>query len=57
MKPVIISDRRDPIAMAVSANAPMLQNWLNVFIDEYQFQHGRELTIRRLINRHYGAGS
>ncbi|MDR2578558.1 MAG: ABC transporter substrate-binding protein [Chitinispirillales bacterium] len=57
MKPVIIADKRDRIAMAVSANAPMLQNWLNVFIDEYQFQHSRELTIGRLINRHYGAGS
>ena len=54
MKPVFIGDKRDPIAMAVSADAPQLQSWLNIFLDDYLLQHHRELTPRRLIERHFG---
>jgi ABC-type amino acid transport substrate-binding protein len=53
MKPVIISDKRDPIAMAVSADAPLLQSWLNVFLDDYLLQNSRELTPSQLIERHF----
>jgi ABC-type amino acid transport substrate-binding protein len=53
MKPVFISDQRDPIAMAVSADAPLLQEWLNVFLDNYLMQNRRELTPGRLIERHF----
>jgi ABC-type amino acid transport substrate-binding protein len=56
MKPVIISDKRDPIAMAVSEDAPLLQSWLNVFLDDYILQNRRELTPSRLIERHFGFG-
>jgi len=55
MKPVIISDKRDPIAMAVSADAPLLQEWLNIFLDDYLLQNSRELTPIRLIERHFGS--
>jgi ABC-type amino acid transport substrate-binding protein len=54
MKPVIISDKRDPIAMAVSTDAPLLQSWLNVFLDDYLLQRQREMTPSRLIERHFG---
>ena len=55
MKPVFIGDKRDPIAMAVSADAPLLQEWLNIFLDDYLLQHRRELTPNRLIERHFGS--
>jgi len=54
MKPIIISDKRDPIAMAVSAEAPLLQDWLNIFLDDYMIQNREELTPARLIERHFG---
>ncbi|MDR2536053.1 MAG: ABC transporter substrate-binding protein [Treponema sp.] len=54
MKPVFINDKRDPIAMAVSVDAPLLQEWLNVFLDEYLLQNRRNLTPSRLIERHFG---
>ena len=57
MKPVFISDKRDPIAMAVSADAPLLQSWLNVFLDDYILQNHRELTPNRLIERHFGTSN
>jgi ABC-type amino acid transport substrate-binding protein len=56
MKLVFISDKSDYIAMAVSADAPMLHNWLNVFIDGYISQNRHELNVRKLIERHIGAG-
>jgi len=54
MKPVIISDKRDPIAMAVSAEAPFLQDWLNIFLDDYITQNRKELVPDRLVERHFG---
>jgi hypothetical protein len=56
-KPVFIGDKRDPIAMAVSADAPLLQEWLNIFLDEYLLQNRRELTPSRLIERHFGSSA
>ncbi|MDR0569531.1 MAG: transporter substrate-binding domain-containing protein [Spirochaetaceae bacterium] len=53
MKPVFINDKRDPISMAVSADAPLLQEWLNVFLNEYLLQKRGELTPSRLIARHF----
>jgi ABC-type amino acid transport substrate-binding protein len=53
MKPVFINDKRDPIAMAVSVDAPLLQEWLNVFLTEYLLQRNRELTPKRLVERHF----
>ncbi|MDR1586118.1 MAG: transporter substrate-binding domain-containing protein [Treponema sp.] len=53
MKPVFISDKRDPIAMAVSYDAPVLQEWLNTFLEDYILQNGSELTPARLVKRHY----
>lgn len=57
VKPVFISDKLDPIAMAVSADAPLLQSWLNVFLDDYISRHRKELIPSRLIERHFGTGS
>ena len=57
MKPVFISDKRDPIAMAVSADAPLLQSWLNIFLDDYLLQNHLELTPSRLIERHIGTNN
>jgi ABC-type amino acid transport substrate-binding protein len=54
MKPVFINDKRDPIAMAVAYDAPLLQEWLNVFLEEYLLQNGRELTPARIVERHFG---
>jgi ABC-type amino acid transport substrate-binding protein len=53
MKPVFINDKQDPIAMAVSHDAPHLQEWLNVFLEDYILQNGSELTPARLVKRHY----
>jgi ABC-type amino acid transport substrate-binding protein len=53
MKPVFINDKQDPIAMAVSYDAPHLQEWLNVFLEEYILQNGSELTPSQLVKRHY----
>ncbi|MDR2094555.1 MAG: ABC transporter substrate-binding protein [Treponema sp.] len=53
MKPVFISDKQDPIAMAVSYDAPHLQEWLNVFLKDYILRNGSELTPAKLVKRHY----
>lgn len=55
MKPVFINDKRDPIAMAVSAEAPLLQEWLNLFLVDYLMQNHQELTPSSLIKRHFGS--
>jgi len=57
MKPLIIDDKRDPIAMAVSADALLLQSWLNIFIDDYTMQNRKELVPARLVERHFGFGN
>jgi len=54
MKPVFIGDRRDQIAIAVSYDAPLLQDWLNIFLDDYLMQYRNELTPGKLIERHFG---
>jgi len=54
MKPVFIGDKRDPIAMAVSVDAPLLQEWLNIFLDDYLLQNRREMIPSRLIELHFG---
>ncbi|MCL2801646.1 MAG: ABC transporter substrate-binding protein [Treponema sp.] len=54
LKPVFIGDRRDQIAMAVSSDAPLLQDWLNIFLDDYLMQNHKELTPGRIIERHFG---
>jgi ABC-type amino acid transport substrate-binding protein len=53
MKPVFIEDKQDPIAMAVAYDAPMLQEWLNLFLEEYILQHKSDLIPAQLIKRHY----
>jgi len=53
MKPVFIGDKLDPIAMAVSSDAPLLQEWLNLFLDEYLLQNRRNMIPARLIERHF----
>jgi len=53
LKPVFITDKRDPIAMAVSMDAPLLQEWLNIFLDDYMLQNQRELTPSWFIERHF----
>jgi len=55
MKPVFINDKRDPIAMAVSAEAPLLQEWLNLFLVDYLMQNHQELTPSHLVKRHFGS--
>jgi hypothetical protein len=54
MKPVFINDKRDPIAMAVASDAPLLKEWLNVFLEDYLLQNKRELMPARIVERHFG---
>jgi len=53
-KPVFISDKQELIAMAVSPNAPSLQEWLNVFLNDYMIHNSNNLNPSRLIERHFG---
>ena len=53
MKPVFITDKIDPIAMAVSRDAPLLQEWLNIFLDDYMLQNQKEMTPSWFIERHF----
>jgi ABC-type amino acid transport substrate-binding protein len=53
-KSVFISDKQDPIAMAVSYDAPLLEAWLNTFLDEYLRQHSEELAVWRIVKKHFG---
>lgn len=54
MKPVFINDKRDPIAMAVASDAPLLREWLNVFLEDYLLQNKHELIPARIVERHFG---
>lgn len=54
MKMVVLSDQQDPIAIAVAPDAPLLQEWLNLFLENYIAQHKKELTTQRLVERHFG---
>jgi ABC-type amino acid transport substrate-binding protein len=53
MKPVFINDKQDPIAMAVAYDAPLLAEWLDLFLEEYMLQHKTDLIPAQLIKRHY----
>jgi ABC-type amino acid transport substrate-binding protein len=53
-KTVFISDKQDPIAMAVAHDAPMLEAWLNTFLDEYLRQNSEELAVWRVVKKHFG---
>jgi ABC-type amino acid transport substrate-binding protein len=53
MKPVFINDKQDPIAMAVAADAPLLQEWLNTFLEDYLLQYQSELNPAQIVRRHY----
>jgi ABC-type amino acid transport substrate-binding protein len=55
MKTVFINDQQDPIAMAVAPDAPLLQEWLNVFLEEYLRQKNGEFAIARIVQRHFSA--
>jgi ABC-type amino acid transport substrate-binding protein len=52
-KKVFINDKHDSIAMAVAHDAPMLEAWLNTFLDEYLRQNSEELTVWRIIKKHF----
>jgi ABC-type amino acid transport substrate-binding protein len=54
MKTVFISDKQDPIAMAVAHDAPLLEAWLNTFLDEYLRQHSADLAVWRIVKKHFG---
>ncbi|MDR2193767.1 MAG: transporter substrate-binding domain-containing protein [Treponema sp.] len=53
MKIVFLTDKQDPIAMAVSSDAPLLQEWLNLFLESYLIQHKEELKTNKLVERHF----
>jgi ABC-type amino acid transport substrate-binding protein len=53
-KTVFISDKQDPIAMAVAHDAPLLEAWLNTFLDEYLRQNSEELAVWRIVKKHFG---
>jgi ABC-type amino acid transport substrate-binding protein len=53
MKPVFINDKQDPIAMAVAYDAPLLAEWLDLFLETYILQHKTDLIPAQLIKRHY----
>jgi ABC-type amino acid transport substrate-binding protein len=57
MKPVFISDKQDPIAMAVAPDAPLLQEWLNIFLEDYLMQNGKQLTPSQIVKRHFQKGN
>jgi ABC-type amino acid transport substrate-binding protein len=54
MKMVLLTDQQDPISIAVASDAPLLQEWLNLFLENYIIQHKRELTVQQLVERHFG---
>jgi ABC-type amino acid transport substrate-binding protein len=54
MKMVFLTDQQDPIAMAVASDAPLLQEWLNLFLENYIVQHKKDLTTQKLVERHFG---
>jgi ABC-type amino acid transport substrate-binding protein len=54
MKMVFLTDQQDPIAMAVAPDAPLLQEWLNLFLESYIEQHKKDLTTQKLVERHFG---
>jgi hypothetical protein len=56
MKTVIINDQQDPIAMAVAPDAPFLQEWLDVFLDEYLRQRSEDFSVPRIVERYFGGG-
>jgi ABC-type amino acid transport substrate-binding protein len=53
MKMVFLTDQQDPIAMAVAPDAPLLQEWLNLFLENYIGQHKKDLTTQKLVERHF----
>jgi ABC-type amino acid transport substrate-binding protein len=53
MKMVFLTDQQDPIAIAVAPDAPLLQEWLNLFLENYIGQHTRDLTTQKLVERHF----
>lgn len=53
-KAVFLTDLQDPIAIAVSAKAPMLRAWLDIFLEEYISLHAEDLTARSLVARYFG---
>jgi ABC-type amino acid transport substrate-binding protein len=53
VKPVFINDKQDPIAMAVAYDAPLLVEWLDLFLEEYILQHKADLVPAQFIKRHY----
>jgi ABC-type amino acid transport substrate-binding protein len=52
VKTVFISDKQDPIVMAVAHDAPLLEAWLNTFLDEYLRQNSEELAARQIVKKH-----
>jgi ABC-type amino acid transport substrate-binding protein len=54
MKMVFLTDQQDPIAIAVASDAPLLQEWLNLFLENYIGQHKKDLTTQKLVERHFG---
>jgi len=52
-KAVVIRDEQDPICAAVAAGAPLLQAWLDIFLEDYLFHNGDGLTVRALVERHF----
>jgi ABC-type amino acid transport substrate-binding protein len=54
MKTVFINDQQDPIAMAVAPDAPLLQEWLNIFLEEYLRQKSGDFAMARIVERHFG---
>ncbi|MCL2720931.1 MAG: ABC transporter substrate-binding protein [Treponema sp.] len=54
LKPILLGDKRDHLAMAVAAGSPLLQEWLNVFLDEYLLQNGKDFYPAFFIERHFG---
>jgi ABC-type amino acid transport substrate-binding protein len=53
MKMVFLNDQQDPIAIAVAPDAPLLQEWLNLFLENYIVLHKKELTTQKLVERHF----
>ena len=52
-KAVFLTDLRDPIAIAVSKDAPVLKAWLDIFLDEYIALHADELSAQSLVDRYF----
>jgi len=55
LKTIVLKDKKDPIAMAVSKNRAHLAEWIDIFLDEYKETHHSDLNAESLVNKYFSA--